>query len=118
MELAKEKKKEYIERLIDSYKKLDTAFEGIFKIFGDGVIESILWENVYKSFDSHINLVKEVVGDDYDWIEWYIYDNDCGEKKLEAGYSPNLKPIQSLDDLLDLIGDGSKSDPEDIRTNI
>jgi hypothetical protein len=118
MQISKEDKKKRIENLIDSYKKLESSFEDIFKIFGSGVIESELWESVYKSFDMYSNLVSEITGDKDEWITWYIYDNSCGEKGYTAGYHSNVKPIKNIDDLVDLIEAALEFDPNDIKTNI
>lgn len=117
MNMAKENKKKYISNLLESHKKLDLAFEDIFKIFGSGVIESEFWESIYSTFDTHLQTVKDVVGDKDDWIEWYLYDNDYGKKEFEAGYDSNLKPVKTIDDLLELIELGNNRDSKGISTN-
>ena len=52
----------------------------------------------------------ELVGDtgDQRWIDWYIFENDYGRKKLESGYDKKLKPITNTDQLWDLIQEGKK----------
>jgi hypothetical protein len=45
-----------------------------------------------------------VVGDEWEWLDWYALENDFGNRGLEAGAKGALKPIRSLDDLLSLIG--------------
>ena len=34
------------------------------------------------------------------WLEWYAHENGYGAKGLEAGKGENLRPIQTLEDLL------------------
>ena len=52
--------------------------------------------------------VMQKIGDDSNWLDWFIFENDCGEKAMEAGYDKNLKPIKTIDDLIELIEEGGK----------
>lgn len=98
--------KQRIETLIETYQNLGNCFDGLFDIFGHGVIDSELFDKTYQCFDRYKETVSEIVGDKSDWIGWYIYDNDCGEKGLEAGHEDNMKSIETIDDLLELIDNG------------
>ena len=53
--------------------------------------------------ESYIKLIAKLAGDNGRWIDWYIYENDFGRRKHEAGYDGNTKPIKSTRDLLNLI---------------
>lgn len=33
------------------------------------------------------------------WIQWYLWENDCGNKGLMAGSKDHLKPICTAEDL-------------------
>ena len=37
------------------------------------------------------------------WIDWFVWEADCGERGQEAGYDGNMKPVRTVDDLLDLM---------------
>lgn len=52
---------------------------------------------------SFIKILSEVLDDNSNWIDWYIYDNDFGMKKLTAGYDGKLKIINTPEKLLQLI---------------
>ena len=54
-------------------------------------------------FDSYITLIAIQVGDHGEWIKWFLWENDCGQKAFEAGYDQQTKPIKNLFDLLELI---------------
>lgn len=54
---------------------------------------------------SVINMVSKLVGDNHEWVEWYIYENDFGKKKLDAGRDGQLKKITNWDMLLDIVED-------------
>ena len=36
------------------------------------------------------------------WLEWFVWENDCGDGGLGAGHD-ELLPVETADDLLDLI---------------
>lgn len=46
---------------------------------------------------------REITGKDTGWIGWFIWENDCGKRKMEAGYDGKMKPIETIDDLIDLM---------------
>lgn len=58
--------------------------------------------------DDYIKLLSEAVGDEDMWIDWYVFENDMGGRKLKAGYGGKLKQITNLDQLWDLIQEGKK----------
>jgi hypothetical protein len=53
----------------------------------------------------YIELIAELIGVKSDWISWYIWENDFGEKGMSAGYDGKLKPITNLKELYELITD-------------
>jgi hypothetical protein len=53
--------------------------------------------------DNYIRLLSEMVGDDDNWISWYVFDNDLGMRKMEAGYDGHVVKITSIDMLWKLI---------------
>ena len=56
-------------------------------------------------FESFLNIL-----DQEGWISWYIYDNECGKKKLKASYGKKkLVKIDSNLKLIDLIVETEKS---------
>ena len=50
-----------------------------------------------------IKATAAAIGDRYEWVDWYVIENDCGRRGNEAGYTDQLKPIRTAEDLLDLI---------------
>ena len=41
--------------------------------------------------------------DEFDWIEWYLYENECGAKKMEAGHDDVFNEITTPKQLAKLI---------------
>ena len=83
-----------IERIYD---KLDDVFDGI----GDRFIEGT-------DISPIIEVIAEIVGDNDDWIRWYVYEKEFGENT--ALYcndkNGNIIPSDTLGDLWDLIKGG------------
>ena len=42
----------------------------------------------------------ELIGDCAKWLDWYRFENDMGDRALEAGPSGQLRKIRCLEDLL------------------
>lgn len=61
----------------------------------EGNLDKVIWT----SFESLVDTV-----DCGGWISWFIWDNQCGKKKLPAAVnSSELKPIRTVKDLAKLI---------------
>jgi len=101
--------KNIVKKFIERYEKMEDSFEDIFSIFGVGVIDSKLYDGCYGMLDSCIELISLMLDDTHDWLNWYIYDNECGKKEFKAGYNGNTKKISCLEDILALIEEGYKN---------
>ncbi len=95
-------KKEAIEKFIKIYKQNELLIDKLQELFGftDSVM---LYDTLFAMEDFSIELVEEIVDDKDKWIEWFVYENGCGEKEYKAGLRDNLKKIKTVDDLLELI---------------
>ena len=87
---------EVVETLVSKYKDLDKAC-GAASNSGTLDPNGPLFEAIWSSFDSMLSLV-----DTGGWIGWYIYDNECGKKKLKASTGKN-KPLLKIDTNLKLV---------------
>lgn len=59
---------------------------------------------------AYADLLSAYVGDIEDgWIDWYIWENDMGKKRMEAGYDGKLSKISSLKHLYKLIKQGQEA---------
>ena len=95
-------KKEAVEKFIKIYKQKELLLDKLQELFGftDSVM---LYDTLFAMENFSIELVEEIVDDKGKWIEWFVYENDCGEKEYEAGLFDHLKKIKTVDDLLELI---------------
>ena len=86
-----------IASLVEDYKQLTACCDAAYyagALDTDGKLCTAIW-NTYDNMLQHI----DVAG----WISWYIFDNDCGAKEMEAGYDGALNAIKTPLDLARLI---------------
>ena len=80
------------------YDELDTLNEHI-----QAIAPGAVCEYGARFLDDYIRLLSESVGDEDTWVSWYVFDDDFGGRKLQAGYDGNLITIGSIDILWNLI---------------
>ena len=63
---------------------------------------------LYANHAQYTKLLAEKLGDtDHFWMEWYLWENDCGKRghQAKAAKWKKMRPIRNLDDLAALIKD-------------
>lgn len=91
-----------MDAIIKRYNTLNKLYDKTARLIGDcdRLIEATNLEPI-------IDAVAEVVGDNSDWIYWYIFDNDCGKgDQFATDENDNKLPSETLDDLWELIQNG------------
>lgn len=108
--------KNIIEGIITDYRRLDAACDSAMKA-GAMDPSGPLHDAIWRSFSGILDRI-----DVDDWISWYIYENECGKKAMQAKGcgKRGIMPIKTCRDLARLIveseehsrnvqGDGSPS---------
>ena len=69
--------------------------------FNDGPLR----HSIYTMQATYTRAISLIVGDEFEWLEWFACENDMGAKALTASSVPGkpLKPIRNLKQLLALI---------------
>jgi hypothetical protein len=100
--MNREETKALIESLVESHKAGENARLQAAKAIGCRP-ENPLFDAMSQMETIAIKAVSKLIGDDGEWLDWFIWENDCGSRgmKCSAGYGPNLMEIHSVDDLLD-----------------
>jgi hypothetical protein len=86
-----------IDKIVGNYKDLSAACDVAHDagcLDADGKLFTAIWV----TFDVLMDHI-----DQQEWLEWYIYDNDCGAEKKEAGYGKLVRRIKTARDLAKLI---------------
>lgn len=66
--------------------------------------EGKLNDNLFMFHEFTIDVLEELIsGNNCGWIEWYIWENNYGEKEMEAGPTDDLRKIKNVDDLIWLL---------------
>lgn len=77
---------------------LDRASEHLLK-FGMG-IESETVDAVHNAMDQVTKLASVAVGDAFNMLSWYQYDNKMGARGLQATVNGEAREIRTIEDLL------------------
>jgi hypothetical protein len=95
-------KKQLLEEYMQSVKSLNKMTDSLRKVgivFNDDLIATI-----YKPTDYAAKAIEELINPNgFDWIEWFIWENNFGESGLDAGFDGKTKPIKNVDDLWELM---------------
>ena len=83
----------------DEIKKADAIIDPISEVLGLSV-ECPIHHAVWALQAAYTKAVRELVGDKWEWLDWYANENKFGEKGYGAGISSDDRPIKSLEDLL------------------
>jgi hypothetical protein len=88
---------EHIDKITAAFNRLDKSCE---KAADAGCldIEGELFSSIWNAFDTLVKLI-----DADGWVEWYLYENECGKNAMEAGHDNELKPITNSRELAELI---------------
>lgn len=100
-------KEKIINKLLADHKNISDAWDALAKVVGMDY-ESALGRATWFAFDNYVSAVSAAVGDDGDWISWFIHENDCGQRAMQAGYDGKLKKVKTVKDLVKLIEEGVK----------
>jgi hypothetical protein len=65
--------------------------------------ESPLITAVSRMMESYTMTTALLVGDDSEWLTWYWLECDLGRKPKQAGNGDNMRMIESINDLAELI---------------
>jgi hypothetical protein len=90
-----------IEDVVKHYKELNNSFDQIYTLFGNA--ESKFTQTVWNAFDAYVSSISKLIDDPFDYINWYIFENGCGEKKLECGFKGKKYKIKKVRDLVKFI---------------
>ncbi|MGB1304036.1 hypothetical protein [Pseudoalteromonas marina] len=91
-----------IKKLVIIKNEIDESFDSLADVTG-ATVDSPLGEAIYSSLSLHLKTLSELIGDDFEWLAWFVWENDCGASGLEAGETGNLKPVRTAKDLTKLI---------------
>lgn len=108
--IAKEKFINCINRIIKQYDAIKELYNDFTRLFGnfegDGTVSEVV------SVDLPIKILTEAMDDKDEWIEYFIYECDCGRGKKEVKWWDEEKTelIETPEQLYDIIIKSHKQD--------
>lgn len=91
-------------------------FEKYFKVLEEMIKDNdkkqdaieVLCSDGYPVYDGehvtrYIELLAFAVGDESEWIMWYVYENNLGKSGMKAGYNDKLKKVDTVKKLYNVI---------------
>ena len=109
---AKVYKIKLIENLIKQVKRESEFEEKFHELFGDypGInSETCLYRFVKDMLNDQIKIVSALIGDNKEGLQWFLFDNECGDKGYEAGIDEgDIRPIKTIEDYLWLVDIGKE----------
>lgn len=95
-----------LEECLNEFKRVEAACAAIEALFGkdrEGQIQT----HLYGLFRNYSRLVAIQVGDDWQWLDWFLWENDCGKKALAAKASAwkKCRKIRTVKDLEAIISE-------------
>jgi len=91
-----------VKTIINSYHRLSAACDA-YRAIGAMEVDGELHNAIWTSFEHMLSII-----DEDGWISWFIYENDCGKRKMKAGYDGKNKVIDTPEKLVKLIEEGRK----------
>lgn len=80
-----------LERIVKAYKTLDDACDEAHRV-GTLKEEGLLYEAIWRMFETMLSEL-ETEMKCADWLNWFIYDCDCGAKKMQVIPTSGKKPM-------------------------
>jgi len=93
---------EKIKTIVTQYERLSAACKAVRDV-GAMNINGELHNAIWTAFERML-----IICDHDEWIWWYLYENDCGKRKMKAGYDGKLRIIDTPEKLAELIEEGEK----------
>mgnify|MGYP000065486350 FL=1 len=92
----------------ERHDSLENVYDKLDDIFGDVGDRFVANTSLFPI----IKVISDIVGDDNEWIEWYIYEKEWGTKEdMEVtDVNNNVVPSETLEDLWKLIQNGKDGD--------
>lgn len=104
---AKVYKIKLIESLIGHVKRESVFMAKFNELFGDypGLnSETCLYRFVNDLLNDQVKIVATLIGDTKAGLEWFLYENECGDKGYEAGIDEGeMRQIKTVEDYLWLV---------------
>lgn len=92
---------------LEEWKAQQEHFQAAYKLFRDAFgaePDAPAMDPLFKLWDAYTAAIGELVGDGEDWLSWYEYECDMGERPKEVSFPDGREiVVATLEDLAGLI---------------
>ena len=110
---AKEYRIKLVQELVEYVKRESEFMKKFNELFGDypGLnSDTCLYRFVNDLLNGHVKIVAALIGDSKEGLEWFLYENKCGDKGYEAGIDEGeTRQIKTIEDYLWLVDIGKEA---------
>ena len=110
--MNKQESKELIEKLQQRIQAFEIASEDLSRLIGYPSGE--FGESVGYIVDMLVETTSIVIGDEQQWLSWFIYDCEFGEKPMEATVGGKEYLVDSIDVLLEVVSNSKDKNEQAI----
>lgn len=103
---TKEYRIKLVKDLIGHVKRRSAFCDKFQELFGGlpGNSDTSPYRFVEDLFDDHIRIVATLIGDTVHGLDWFLFENECGDKGYEAGIDEGeTREIRTVEDYLWLV---------------
>lgn len=104
---TKEYRIKLVQKLVESVKRESEFIKKFHELFGDypGLnSDTCLYKFVNDRLSDYIGIVATLIGDTKDGLDWFLFENECGDKGYEAGIDEGeTRKIRTVEDYLWLV---------------
>ena len=99
-----------VNALVAHYRKLTKTFDALDDLMGSSP-DSEIYTVVWAGFEAYTKAVSVAIGDNFDYVSWYIWDNSCGKRGLEVSWNNgNVRVfVKTAKDLIKVIDANERS---------
>lgn len=100
--MTKDEKLKLLEIWIKRFHAIQKAYDDAKALLGASP-ESPMVTAMYDAFQGYTDALGAQIGDQSNWLDWYLWDNDAGKRGFQAGEKGKERPIRNLKHLVNLL---------------
>lgn len=79
-----------VSEVVKTFKELESLYDGMDKFIGVDP-DAPMFRIAYELFNKYLDAVALNIGDQSQWLSWYIWDNECGKRAMLVSWNENGK---------------------------
>jgi hypothetical protein len=98
VKMKKREKQILLEEAIKTIEDFNVVIDEALAVAID--MESKLGKEIFNLHVKYLESISLLVGDEGEWLQWYVYENDYGRNKMKVTCGTTERHIENIEDLL------------------